>query len=127
MLAPFAPEVVSPSPSYIGADVFRSRQLEIYRNKQLVVTIKSGTPIWEWHFRENGEQLSVHAAIQGDVGSYRLHDTATGKLVDQVNSVSSPSELPQWAKDRSELPARFKQVLGLVLQMAEIETIRQRP
>jgi hypothetical protein len=78
-------------------------QLEIYRDQQLVVTIKSGTPIREWHFWKNGQQLSVHAGIQGDVGTYRLYDAATGKLVDQVNSVSSPSELPQWAKDRSEL------------------------
>jgi hypothetical protein len=69
------------------------RQLEIYRNQQLVVTIKPGTPIREWHFWKNGEQLSVHAGIQGDVGTYRLYDAATGKLVDQVNSVSSPSEL----------------------------------
>jgi len=78
-------------------------QLEIYRNQQLVVTIKPGTPIREWHFWKNGEQLSVHAGVQGDVGTYRLFDAATGKPVDQVNSVSSPGELPQWAKDRSEL------------------------
>ena len=68
-------------------------QLEIYRNQQLVVTIKPGTPIREWHFWKNGEQLSVHTGKQGDVGTYRLYDAATGKLVDQVNSVSSPSEL----------------------------------
>jgi hypothetical protein len=78
-------------------------QLEIYRNQQLLVTIKPGTPIREWHFWKNGEQLSIHAGIQGEIGTYRLYNTATGKVVDQVNSVSNPSELPQWAKDRSEL------------------------
>jgi hypothetical protein len=78
-------------------------QLEIYRNQQLVVTIKPGTPIREWHFWKNGEQLSIHAGRQGDIGTYQLYDTATGKQVEQVNSASSPSELPQWAKDRSQV------------------------
>jgi hypothetical protein len=78
-------------------------QLEIYSDQQLVVTIKSGNPIRDWHFWKNGQQLSVHAGRQGGVGTYRLYDTTTGKQIDQVNSASIPSELPQWAKDRAEL------------------------
>jgi len=78
-------------------------QLEIYRNQRLVVTIEPRSPIREWHFWKNGEQLSIHSGKQGDVGTFRLYDTATGKQVDQVISVSSPRDLPQWAKDRSEL------------------------
>lgn len=78
------------------------RQLEIYRNQRLIVTIEPGAPIREWHFWKEGEQLSVHTGM-GTGGTYQLYDTATGKLVDQVNAPSNPSELPQWAKDRSEL------------------------
>jgi hypothetical protein len=48
-------------------------QLKIYRNPVLVVTIKPGTRIREWHFWKNEEQLSIHAGIQGDVGTYRLY------------------------------------------------------
>jgi len=78
-------------------------QLEIYRDHQRVATIEPGTPIREWHFWSDGEQLSIHTGGRGDVGTFRLYDTATGKQIDQVNSVSSPRDLPQWAKDRSEL------------------------
>jgi hypothetical protein len=79
------------------------RQLEVYRNRQPIVTIEPGTPIREWHFWNRGEQLSIHTGVQGDVGTYQLYETATGKLVDQVSQPSSPSKLPQWAKDRSQL------------------------
>ena len=78
-------------------------QLEVYRNRHLIVTIEPGTPIREWHFWKSGEQLSVHTGVRGDVGTYQLYDAATGKLVAQVDSPSSPGKLPQWAKDRSQL------------------------
>jgi len=81
----------------------RPLQLEIYRDRHRVATIESGIPIIEWHLWKNGEQLSVHAGRQGETGTYRLYQTATGKQVDQAKSVSSPSDLPEWAKDRSEL------------------------
>jgi len=77
-------------------------RLEVYRNRKLIVTIQPGTAIREWHFWKNGEQLSIHAG-KGNAGTFLLYDTATGKLVDQVNTPVRPSELPQWAKDRSEL------------------------
>lgn len=108
-------------------------QLEIYRNQRLVVTIEPGTPIREWHFWKNGEQLSIHAGRQGDVGTYRLYDTATGRQVNQVISVSSPSKLPQWAKDRSELDdesvpesAAYSQqrTLWIAKVLKQIDTIR---
>lgn len=79
------------------------RQLEIYRNEKLVFTIEPGAPIREWHFWKNGEQIAIHTGIQDSVGTYGLYDAATGKLVEQANSVSRPSDLPLWAKDRSEL------------------------
>jgi len=78
-------------------------QLEIYRDLQLVATINTGDPIREWHFWKNGEQLSIHSGRQGEVGIYRLYETARGKQVEQAKSVSHPGDLPQWAKDRSEL------------------------
>lgn len=78
-------------------------QLELYRNRHLIVTIEPGTPVQEWHFWKKGEQLSLHTGIRGDVGTYQLYETATGKLLEQVNPPSSPNKLPQWAKDRSQL------------------------
>ena len=79
------------------------RKLEVYRHRQPIVTIEPGTPIQEWHFWKQGEQLSIHTGVRGKAGTYELHETATGKLVEKVNPPSSPSELPQWAKDRSQL------------------------
>jgi len=38
------------------------RQLEVYRNRQPIVTIEPGTPIREWHFWNRGEQLSRRRA-----------------------------------------------------------------
>jgi hypothetical protein len=86
-----------------------SLQLEIYRNQQLVTTIKTGDPIREWHFWKNGEQLSIHAARQGEVGTYRLYETTGGKQVDQAKSVSirticpnGPRIVQNWMTNRCQ-------------------------
>jgi hypothetical protein len=79
------------------------RQLEVYQNRQLIVTIQPGAPIRQWHFWKTGDQLSIHTGVRGEAGTYQLYDTTTGKLVDEVNSPSSLSKLPQWAKDRSQV------------------------
>lgn len=79
------------------------RQLEVYQNGQLIVTIQPGAPIRQWHFWKTGDQLSIHTGVRGEAGTYQLYDTTTGKLVDEVNSPSSLSKLPQWAKDRAQL------------------------
>jgi len=72
--------------------------LEIYRDQRRVTAIKPGEVIAEWHFWNNGEQISVHTA-----NTYRLYDTTTGKQIALAVLAGNASNLPVWAKDRSEL------------------------
>lgn len=78
-------------------------KLEVYRNHQPTLTIQPGAPIREWHLWNSGQQIAIHTSAQPDTGSFRLYDTATGKLLQEVSSPSSPTNLPQWAKSPSQV------------------------
>lgn len=80
-----------------------SRQIEIYRDSRLVQTIETDAPIREWHFWDEGKQLSVQVGKRDDPGAYQLFDVISGKQIDKLASVSRISELPQWAKGPAEL------------------------
>jgi hypothetical protein len=78
-------------------------QIEIYRDGQLALRIETDAPIREWHFWEDGNQLSVHVGKRGDPGAYELFDLTSGERIGKLDSVSSASALPQWAKGRAQL------------------------
>src|SRR5262249_17196352 len=78
-------------------------QIEIYRHGQLAFRIETDAPIREWHFWEGANQLSVHVGKSHDPGAYELFDLTTGKRIGKLDSVSSASALPQWAKTRAQL------------------------
>jgi hypothetical protein len=72
-------------------------QIEIYRDRRLALTIETDAPIREWHFWDEGKQLSVHVGEREDRGTYELFDLTSGKRIGKLDSVSRVSELPQWA------------------------------
>lgn len=78
-------------------------QLEIYRGKEKVFTIDTGEPILEWHFWNDGSQLSVHYRAQNSQRVYVLYDTATSSEVDAAGEPDRPIQLPQWAKTRTQI------------------------
>lgn len=78
-------------------------QIEIYRERKLVLTIKTDAPIRDWHFWDEGKQLSVHVGKRENRGAYELFDLTTGKRIRNLDSGSRVSELPRWAKGRAEL------------------------
>lgn len=77
-------------------------QIEIYRDSQFALRIETDAPIREWHFWEGGNQLSVHVGRRHDPGAYELFDLTSGKRIGKLDSVSTESALPQWAKGRAE-------------------------
>lgn len=80
-----------------------ARQIELYRSRKLIQTIEPGKPILEWHFWKDGAQLAVHSGTRDTLGTYALYDTTTGVQVDRVPDSVERHDLPQWAKNRSQL------------------------
>lgn len=78
-------------------------QIEIYRNHELLEKIETDAPIREWHFWDEGEQLSVHVGKRDDRGAYELFDLTTGERIAKLDSVSRVGDLPRWAKGPAEL------------------------
>jgi hypothetical protein len=80
-----------------------STQIEVYRNRQLVLTIETDAPIREWHFWKEGKQLSVQVGKRADRGAEELFNLTGRTRTSRLDSVSPVSELPQWAKGCAEL------------------------
>ena len=76
----------------------QSTRLEIFLKNGRRQAIETQTPM-DWHFWEEGRQVSVHSRTGKGDDRYALYDAATAKLVAEVVGPVEESELPQWAKN----------------------------
>jgi hypothetical protein len=79
-------------------------QIEVGLKSGRKILITPGGPIREWHFYEDGRQISISFVDAQNQVSDALYDTATGNLIDKVDQEPHDlTKLPQWAKDQAEL------------------------
>jgi hypothetical protein len=78
-------------------------QLDFYFKGGSKRSIAPGVPIREWHFWNDGQQVSVFSGPLNGPRRYALYDLATGNIVEQLQEPSEKRSLPQWAKDAPEL------------------------
>ena len=80
-----------------------SLQLEIYRRGGHKAVIEPGTPILDWHFWKDGEQVAVSSGPNDGHVTYALYDSATAHLIERLSEPSDEGLLPQWAKSGAQI------------------------
>jgi hypothetical protein len=78
-------------------------RLEIYLKGGHRKTIETGAPILEWHFWNQGQQVTVYSGASTGSRTYALYDAASARLIEKLPEPSEKSLLPQWAKDRAQI------------------------
>jgi hypothetical protein len=79
-------------------EAMQSLRLEIYLKNGQKRIIESKTPIVEWHFWRDGQQVAVHWSSPGRKGRYALYDSASARLVEEFPEPGDESSLPEGAK-----------------------------
>jgi len=104
--------LVAPNRQTVGCLVMRGAEaeefshplnLEIYLKGGRQITIEPGTPIRDWHFWRNGEQVFVSFGSSNGPGTDVLYDTASGQVVEKLEEPSDEGLLPQWARNRLQI------------------------
>jgi hypothetical protein len=83
-------------------EAMRSLRLEIYLKNGQKRIIESKTPIVEWNFWHDGQQVAVHWSSPGK-RRYALYDSASAHLVEEFSEPGDESSLPEWAKGRGQV------------------------
>jgi hypothetical protein len=65
--------------------------------------IEPGAIIDEWHFWNDAKQIAIHSGGPGGPENYQLYDVATGRVIESVTPPANLAQLPQWAKNQSQL------------------------
>jgi len=68
-----------------------------------VRSIEPGAIIYEWHFWNEAKQIAIHSGTPGGPENYQLYDVATGRVVESLPAPANLAQLPQWAKNQSQL------------------------
>jgi hypothetical protein len=114
-------------------EAMQSVQLEIYLKNGHKRVIESESPIAEWHFWRDGQQVAVDWSSPGGRGRYALYDSASARLVEEFLGPSDGSSLPEWAKGPGQLQdesvpvgevytlERTKWIAKVMRQIAKIE------
>jgi hypothetical protein len=101
----------SPNSQTVGCSVPRgtklpesiqSLRLEIYLRNGKQKIIETDTPIIDWHFWHDGQQVVVHSLSLDGKQLYALYDAATVRRVEEIANPSDESVLPEWAKNRAQ-------------------------
>jgi|HubBroStandDraft_6_1064221.scaffolds.fasta_scaffold435937_1 hypothetical protein len=79
-------------------EAMQSLRLEIYLKNGQKRIIESKTPIEEWHFWRDGQQVAVHWSSPDRKGRYALYDSASARLVEEFPEPGDESSIPEWAK-----------------------------
>jgi hypothetical protein len=106
-MAVFAPDrqtlgcMVMRNPKPDGS--WSSLDLEIYLKGGRRIVIDPWTPIGEWHFWKDGQQVAICSLRPGRPIMHILYDSATGQEIEKVEDPPDESLLPQWAKNSLQL------------------------
>jgi hypothetical protein len=84
-------------------EFMQSLRLEIYLKNGKKKIIETETPIMEWHFWSNGEQVAVYSGPSRGKGHHALYDAASGSLIKELAEPSDESLLPEWAKGPAQI------------------------
>jgi hypothetical protein len=114
-------------------EVMQSLRLEIYlRNGQKKI-IETQTPLMEWHFWNDGQQVAVCSRSPNGKRRHALYDAASSRLVKELAEPSDEHLLPEWAKGRAQIQdesvangeeyarERTKWIAKVLRQIAKIE------
>jgi hypothetical protein len=77
-------------------------QLEIYTKGGHKVVIQPGV-LFDWHFWNDGRQVSLCSMSANGLDTCTLYDSATGRIVEQFAALSDEYVLPQWAKSQQQI------------------------
>ncbi len=80
-----------------------SSKLEIYLRGGKKVTLETGTGIPDWHFINNGKQVSVYSQSPNGAAKFTLYDASTGRALNEMPEPSDDSPRPEWAKTRMQI------------------------
>jgi hypothetical protein len=101
----------SPNNQTVGCSVPRgtklpesmqSLRLEIYVRNGKQKIIETDTPIIDWHFWHDGQQVAVHSRSLDGMQRYALYDSDSARLIEELAGPSDESPLPEWAKTRAQ-------------------------
>jgi len=81
----------------------QSLRLEIYLRNGKQKIIETDTPIIDWHFWHDGQQVAVHSHLRDGKQLYALYDAASGRLIKEFANPSDESQLPERAKSRAQI------------------------
>jgi hypothetical protein len=81
----------------------QSLQLELYIKGGERKTIEPGAAIREWHFWEQGQQVTIYSGPRDGSGTYALYDAKSARLIQKLAEPSDERLLPQWAKGRAQI------------------------
>jgi hypothetical protein len=114
-------------------ETMQSLRLEIYLRNGKKEIIETETPIEDWHFWHDGQQVAVCWRSLNGKEHYALYDAASARLVEELVRPSDESLLPEWAKNRGQVEdesvlagddyakERIRWVAKVLRQIAKIE------
>jgi len=83
-------------------EAMQSTRLEIFQRNGKLSVIETETPM-NWHFWQEGRQVSVYTRLQDGKDRYLLYDTVSARLVEELTGPLEESSLPQWAKSSAQI------------------------
>lgn len=78
-------------------------QVEVYRKGGRKLVLEPGGPIREWRFWNDGRQVEISFMTDSGRVAHSLYDSQTGRVIDTVEDPPDLSQLPQWAKSRTQI------------------------
>ena len=84
-------------------ETMQSLRLEIYLKNGKKQIIETETPMMDWHFWRDGQQVAVYSHSLDGEGLYALYDAGNAHLVEKLAEPASESLLPAWAKGPGQI------------------------
>ncbi len=86
-----------------GEEASQSLRLEIYLKNGRRTLIETESPILDWHFWNEGQQIAVCSAQSQSTETCRLYDASSAHLIQQITPPLDEGLLPEWAKSPGQV------------------------
>ena len=84
-------------------ETMQSLKLEIYLRNGKKQIIETETPMMDWHFWRDGQEVALYSHSLDGKGHYALYDAASARLVEELAEPENESLLPEWAKGPAQV------------------------
>lgn len=84
-------------------ETMQSLKLEIYLRNGKKQIIETETPMMDWHFWRDGQEVALYSHSLDGKGHYALYDAASARLVEELAEPECESLLPEWARGPAQI------------------------